>query len=210
MVDENVNIIRLKTETVFDHTWLRDTVESFQTFLLSQYRCVIFAEIDEFIYTSHKKLNETIDEFVEDTSVQYQTVLGYDIIQNDQESYIINDTNTPMMQNRSYRVRRQDFDKTLITKMPIKYAEGFHEALNIPHKLYKYQFKLAHLHKIDKQMLLQRHKDRLTFKTSSDIFGQHNKTTEDEYLLNAFYYANNHESMRELIPEADKQSLKML
>ena len=49
----------------FDHEWLRDTVQTFQRFLLQSYECVLFVEVDEFVYSNDgKPVMDFIDIFL--------------------------------------------------------------------------------------------------------------------------------------------------
>ena len=53
----DVNVIRIDYKLAFDHHWLVQTVQQQQTKLLEEYESVLFAEVDEIIYTVNEPLN---------------------------------------------------------------------------------------------------------------------------------------------------------
>jgi len=208
----NVNAVYISTSDLFDHKWLRNTVQNFQRKLLQSYECVVFAEIDEFIYSLNVPLDENINRFLSDESCQYQTVTGYDIIQDlDNEPSLSYELSEKIIKNRKYRVKRDlnikhVSDKTLITKIPLKYSVGFH-CLEDGDKMIKgpYNFQMVHLHKIDWEMTKARHIERLDMPLKKDDAGGiHNKKPLDmKYWLGK----NNTKENWELIPEIVRERL---
>ncbi|MEB3201918.1 MAG: hypothetical protein VKK05_03780 [Synechococcus sp.] len=210
-IDSDINTLKLKTDTVFDHRWLRDVVENFQRFLLCTYKCVIFAEIDEFIYSTDYQFADNIQRFLIDDTISHQTVYGYDIVQGDEEPYLSDNIYDTIISKRKYRVRRKDFDKTLISKRPIRYTCGFHATLDKTIPDFRYNFTMAHLHKVDKQLIINRHLDRLHLNVCDDKLGEHNKNPDPDYILNYLYYGNNNNKQsQEIIPDIDREALSLL
>jgi hypothetical protein len=54
-VADRCHVVPVHRAMSFDHRWLRGTVESFQSFLLSSYETVLFAEVDEFVIADPRR-----------------------------------------------------------------------------------------------------------------------------------------------------------
>jgi hypothetical protein len=173
----NCNIILVENEIVFNHEWLKNTVENFQKVLLTKYEIVVFAEIDEFIVPQQLPLNEYLDNMQSD----YVTCIGINLLDSD-VSY---DSNKMILSTKKYCSLVPNFNKTLITKIPLNYIVGFHETnkpTNIDNGLF-----LVHLHYFDLSVFYERANDRLklkdSFEKSHPERGIQNKyTTLIEYL----------------------------
>lgn len=154
----SVNVIEVVNELAFDHQWLVDTVQSFQQKLLNDYECVIFAEADELLYSPDKPLNETINDFLASDD-KYITCKGYDIIQSliEEKALTLDDD---IFQFRSFWYPNSMYDKTLISKIPLNWAWGFH-TISLPTS-YKYNIHMAHLHRVDLELMFKRHQERAT------------------------------------------------
>lgn len=216
---DNVNSVYLNTNTLFDHRWLRDTVQDFQRKLLEQYNCVVFTEIDEFIYCEEESLDVRLNEFIKDSKCLFQTVKANDITHDiKNEPALSHDINDKIMQKRNHMVSRHKgknfFDKTLITKIPLLYTFGFHGVIgHYPEKVKKtilyepYNFKMLHLHKVDWNLALERHEERLDMKTSEGCGGEHNKRPLD---MKHWLGRGNKPHRWEKIPDIVKERLKNL
>jgi hypothetical protein len=58
-------IVPVFREESFNHTWLRETVQHFQRFLLQSYATVLFTEVDEIVAPDPTATDLTLHEFVE-------------------------------------------------------------------------------------------------------------------------------------------------
>jgi hypothetical protein len=197
-LDCNVEV--LNHELVFDHEWLKVTVQDKQRALLEQYQCVVFAEVDEILY-SLKSLDVAIGELLPSRE-SFITAIGYEIMQKV-------DTEKPhkvggsVMEDRAYWFRYGRYDKTLITKVPQNYSVGFHD---IGHpKRYDGGVHLLHLHRLDYNLMRARHEERIkNQKISDDKGGDHNKTANEMRLLKFF---NEFDGLKEKIPAEHKEYL---
>lgn len=201
----DVNVIPVINELAFDHQWLVETIQNQQVKLLEEYECVLFAESDELIYTIHKPLNEVITEFVNDDSVTHQTCLGMELVEKIGEEKSLEPTDE-IFQHRNYWYRHTLYDKTLLSKIPLKWIWGFHRTLNTtPDR--KYDLYMCHLHRCDFEMMLKRHEERATkWKLKDDGAGvgfQH-RIGDREGVLK---YFNDIASSPEIIPQNHKDVL---
>lgn len=153
----NVNVINVSNEVHFDHKWLVATVQNFQKELLQKYQAVIFAEADEILYGLNQNLNDLIDTFIS-SKHKFITCNGYEIMQKLEIEKPISNTDSILL-NRNYWFKEPMVDKTLLSKVPLEWSVGFHKCnyTNYYSNLY-----MAHLHRVDFNMMLERHHLRST------------------------------------------------
>jgi hypothetical protein len=202
----NVNVVPVINELAFDHQWLVNTVQDFQKELLEKYECVLFAEADELLYTLNKNLNESIDDFLNDSSCEYVSCYCHEVVEDLKiESEL--SFNDKIFEKRNYWFRDIGYDKTLLSKIPLNWCWGFHTTLGL-RKNYKYSLYMVHLHRVDFEMMLKRHEERATkWKLKDDGAGagfQH-KIGDREGVMN---YFKEIPSIPELIPIKHKIMLE--
>lgn len=152
----DVNVIKVTNDVAVDHTWIVNTIQKQQRKLLENYRCVLFAESDEIVYSPYQPLNEYISKFLEGSD-EYVTCIGHEMMQNLEKESPLKDSD-PIMPNRNYWFRHPLYDKTLLSKIPLNWAWGFHsqDKPNVHRGLF-----LLHLHRHDFEMMLKRHEMRV-------------------------------------------------
>lgn len=183
---------------VFNHQWLLDTVKNFQNDLLQRYEVVVFVEVDEILYSTLKPFNEVVNEF-RTSGLSFGTCIGYEIMQNLQEEQPMSPSDSIAL-NRRFWARMEQYDKTLISKIPLNWCIGFH----MVHGLEKHflpELYMAHLHYVDAEQSYVRYQVRLKnskVSTWADFW----KSMEDK---DAFYkrFANPEHKKHDLekIPE---------
>jgi hypothetical protein len=153
----NVNVVPVINELAFDHQWLVDTVQNYQKKLLEEYECVVFAESDELLYSIDKPLNEIIEDLINDPTQDFITCHGYEVIEmKDEKSLSLNDE---IFKNRSYWFKHSNYNKTLISKIPLNWVWGFHYT-TIGERKFTHGLHMVHLHRVDFEMMLKRHEER--------------------------------------------------
>lgn len=199
----DVNVEKLDYKIHFDHFWLIEVIQNKQKKLLESYDCVIFAESDELIYCPDRNLKDVIDEFINNLDCSFITCTAYELKQNNTETQLSPEED--IFKKRNYWFRTPTYDKTLITKIPLKYGPGFHSCDYIQKNFY-YNVKLCHLHRCDIELMIQRHIERATKWNLKDdgAAGYQHKIVNKEEIIN---YFNNIEGQLELIPEIDKNAL---
>jgi hypothetical protein len=153
----SVNVVPVTNELAFDHQWLVDTVQNYQKKLLEEYECVVFAESDELLYSIEKPLNDIIEDFINDPTQDYITCHGYEIIQMENEKSL--SLNDEIFKNRNYWFKHTGYSKTLISKIPLNWVWGFHHTSG-KEKNFTLGLHMAHLHRVDFEMMLKRHEER--------------------------------------------------
>lgn len=157
----------------FDHSWLRDTVQDFQRFLLDSYACVVFTEVDELI-VSDIGLSETINFFSNAWDWAAKCV-GVEIVDRH---------DTPSYEKSHY------YNKTLISRTPTEWSVGFHEAKNQPDYCWPGLY-LIHTHRQNYAIAREKHRETAKRKWSkADIdsgAGAHNRIESDVDFNKWFY-----------------------
>lgn len=152
----DVNVIKVTNDVAVDHAWIVNTIQEQQRKLLQDYKCVLFAESDEIVYPLFQRLDEYIDKFLEGDD-DYVTCIGHEMMQHLDKEEPLSPTE-PIMGKRGHWFRHGLYDKTLLSKVPLDWAWGFHshKGQNIYRGLY-----LLHLHRHDFEMMLKRHEMRV-------------------------------------------------
>lgn len=201
----DVNVVKVYNKIVFDHRWLNETVTVQLQTLLQEYECVLFSEVDELIYSVQTPLNERIKNFLSEDK-NYVRCLSHNVFQNfEKEEKDLEETDS-ILEYRNYWSRDVDYDKVLLTKIPLSWILGFHylsseEKPEIAEDLF-----LIHIHYFDLNLTVKRHANRLINNTvSADQAGSQNKTYdlgEIKKMIEKNYIHS------EPIPENHKKALK--
>ena len=202
----DVNVIEVVNELAFDHQWLVNTVGSFQSKLLQEYNCVIFAESDELIYSIDKNLNDTIDDFIS-SDFNYVKCKGYEVIQDLENEKSITEEDS-IFDNRDNWYECSLYNKPLLSKVPLNWAWGFHNLSHYPETdpIGTYGLTLCHLHRVDFEFMLKRHEERAkkwNLKNDGNAGAHHRICDRDELLK--FFNDVNSEIVK--IPKEHKDQL---
>ena len=181
----DVNVVKVTNDVAVDHQWLKNTVESFQKKLLETYKAVLFTESDEFVYCLHKPLNEYIQDFLA-SEHEFVTCVGYEMVQDLANEKPLAD-DEPIMPNRNNWVRYPMYDKSLLSKIPLDWAWGFHG--HTKGNVFDGGLHLIHLHRHDFEMMVKRHELRVAkwkIKDDGDA-SSHQKIADRGQLLVYFH-----------------------
>jgi len=205
--DLSVNVIQVNNTISFDHDWLVNQVQNFQQDLLQKYECVLFSEVDEFVYTVEQPLTKLIEQFINDVDINYLTTNTYDLVQSvDNKEFSLNEQED-ILSKRSYWIHNPNFGKTLLSKIPLNWSVGFHTLVDkVP--CYKYDLFMLHLHKWDFKLMCKRTFRIKNWTYIDDMNGWHNKLKTYEELFD--YFVENRENSLTLMDEKHKKSLKGL
>lgn len=187
--DLDVNVVPVNNDVAFDHQWLVEVVQAFQRRLLQDYDCVLFAESDEILYSTEHNLDEMISKFMAEDN-DYIICTGFEITQNiGNEPELKKDSS--IIENRNFWYANSQYNKPLLTKVPLQYAWGFHNLAHYPEhggRLGKYGFTMAHLHRVDFELMMERHEERVkNWNLKDDGYaGWHHKVAERQELMDYF------------------------
>jgi hypothetical protein len=159
----------------FDHQWLSNTVFQFQSFLLQSYDWVLFTEVDEFVLPTPatSSVRESLLDYIRDFGVDAPLAVratGFEVVQQEDEPPIPPDryntggnvglTAGNMLDARCWWRPSKVYSKTLLSRIPLRWAAGFHSVEGIGSDIAagpsSDKLTLVHLHKVDFELALSR------------------------------------------------------
>ena len=126
------NIIPVHHNDIFNHDWLTYTVEKTMQSLLTTHHYVLFTDADELVIP----IEGTLRAFIETATEECYRCTGYSLIGN-------------------HMYRDVSYDKTLLTRVPLKYIWGYHTSDHEPTAVDDFLL-LYHLHRIDYDEALEK------------------------------------------------------
>lgn len=199
-------------ELAYDHDWMKDCVEATYRYLLHQYECVMFTDVDEIIFTVDEPLNIVLKKFLEDAETIVQSIQTWDLVQVSGEKNLTFEDE--IISNRQYMVRHTDanykYDKTLLTKKQPVFDRGHHNMMNYGRD-FKYGLQMLHLKKYDFNAMIERNKYRNQYeRLFPDGNGMQNKMTDYAFMKRFFESENNSPEHYVTIPDQWREILKGL
>jgi len=153
-VSREFNRVPVHRTASFDHEWLRDTVKSFQAFLLRSYELVLFVEVDEIVAPEPKRYPEGLSEFIEHFGASDKSLsrcTGYEIVHDARGGEDALDWEAPILAQRRQCRRSVSYSKPLLARIPLEWSLGFHnletDSLSLPRP--SRHLLLFHLHRVD-------------------------------------------------------------
>jgi hypothetical protein len=163
-----------------DHRWMVETVQKLQHELLTRYDVVVFTDVDEFIAPAPRV--GTLGDYLDGFDEKWVNCLGYEILhQPDSEAPL--DRHRPILQQRHHWFYNDAYSKAAVATMPLTWRPGFHGRADFHFNLDP-DLRLIHLHRVDHDACLARHRTRSTrpWSTYDAAHGwaAHNFITESE------------------------------
>jgi Glycosyl transferase family 2 len=197
--DWGSHVVPVTRAESFNHTWLRDTVEAFQRFLLQSYDCVLFAECDEIIATDPTSdtipsLQVLIEKFSRSPGIDFMQFDGTEVMQGPGEKAI--NWDDPLLAQRRWWAKSQLYSKVLLSKVPLYWGLGFHllrdtEQADRVRDVFN-GLRLLHLHRLDFNYCLERHRSNIARRWAAEDLqtgrGFQNRIVNEEDLKRWFYH----------------------
>lgn len=139
--------------------WQRDLIQRYQHELLDRYDVVLYTDVDEIVAADprHGDLGDYIDRLDQD----FVTCQGYEVLHMREDEPPFDHT-APVLAQRSTWYSNPSYSKSLLARVPMLWHGGFHDRLdgrkNSDPRLY-----LIHLHRMDYDICLGRHRERGRF-----------------------------------------------
>jgi Glycosyl transferase family 2 len=196
--------VAVHRDKIFDHMWLKGTVEDFQSFLLRSYSAVLFAEIDEFVVPDPSRY--------EGLGAPAARCTGYSVVHYPDEGEPPLRFEQAVLRQRKYWHRSPSYSKRLLSKVPLFWNVGFHAEFNAPAAPPDPDLYLIHLHRVDYDYCLARHRAAASGDWSEEDvqfnLGWHRRVVEPEEFRDWFFHGEDlGDRERELIPERIRQVL---
>jgi hypothetical protein len=196
------HVVPVHRQAAFDHHWLKSTVESFQALLLHSYDTVLFAEVDEFVVADPRRYTG-LDDYIAKLAQPAATCAGFNVVQQPEEPAVRFDM--PLLAQRRYWHASHLYSKRLLARIPLRWSDGFHREYNAPDDPPDPELLLVHLHRIDYDACLARHRASSARDwNEADIaggLGAQNRIAELEEFEEWFRHGSDLGAPRELIPE---------
>jgi Glycosyl transferase family 2 len=195
-------VVPVHRELAFDHRWLRGTVEAFQAFLLRSYETVLFAEVDEFLIPDPHHYRGLAD-YVERLARPAARSLGFNVVHQPGEPPLR--SNAPILAQRTHWHASLKYSKRLVSRVPLRWTEGFHEELNAPDDPPDPHLMLVHLHRADYDWCVARHRASAARRWSPEDIargdGSQNRIADPAEFDEWFRRGPDLDAPRELVPE---------
>lgn len=199
---DRCRVVAIHRMASFDHRWLRGTVEAFQAFLLRSYDTVLFAEVDEFIVADPRQ-HRGLDAYIDGLDRPAARCLGFNVVHQPGEPPLR--LEQPLLAQRRCWHASLKYSKRLLSQIPLRWSEGFHEEYDAPDDPPDSGLLLVHLHRVDYDLCLARHRSSATRTWSADDVargdGFQNRIAADAEFDRWFRAGPDLESPPELIPE---------
>ena len=156
-------VVPIHRHASFDHRWLRSMVERFQRFLLGSYAVVVFAEADEYLLVDpalHPGGLAGLCDAMAREGKPYLRAAGFNVVQGPDEPAYDWQLGGPLLASRSRWRADPWYDKTLVTRVPLRYGLGFHGIRNARQAAPEPGLYLAHLHRFDREQCLRKHREQ--------------------------------------------------
>ena len=204
-IGELCTVVPVHREQSFDHVWLKSTVEEFQSFLLGSYDAVLFAEADEFVVAEPLR-HDGLAAYVDGLEGPAACCTGYNVVHYPEEEKAPLRFDQPLLRQRGYWHRSPKYSKRLIGRIPLAWTIGFHFESNAPEVLPDPSLYLIHLHRVDYDHCLARHRAAVERTWNQDDLeqglGRESRVVDVDAFREWFFAGDDLEgSEREPIPE---------
>ena len=150
------NVLQVHRDKTFDHVWLKGTVEDFFSFLLRSYPAVLFTDVDEFIVADPDRYAD-LGTYIDNMEGPAACCSGYNVVQYPDEPSLRFDQPV-LRQRRFWHPSPEWYSKRLLGRIPLSWNVGLHQEYNAPSALPDPDLRLVHLHRVDYDHCLARHR----------------------------------------------------
>ena len=145
------------THDTVDHNWMRKTIQARQHELIERYDVVLITDVDEIVAPNPDR-HGTLGDFIDDFDKDFVNCHGYEVLHHrDSEPPI--DLDRPLLEQRHWWFPNIAYSKPILATIPMRWFDGFHAQreglIDFDHDL-----RLIHLHRMDFDMCLDRHRFR--------------------------------------------------
>lgn len=158
--NRSATVVPVHWDYIFNHDWLRWTVNRFHSFLLQSYKKILFVEVDELIVTRNGSPYRDLRDYIDRFEGPIARTTGYSVLHYPALGEGPIDTKKPLLAQRSYWYHPAStckitgkfvdwYDKPLLTSVAVQYEGGFHYMNSHEDVPSDPDLLLLHLHEID-------------------------------------------------------------
>ena len=155
-LEDHCNVVKVHRDKSFDHMWLKGTVQDFMAFLLRSYSAVLFTDVDEMIAPDPDRYPD-LPTYMARTEGPAACCTGYNVVHYPEEEPAL-DFNQPVLRQREYWHPSPQYSKRLLGRVPLAWNVGLHQEFNVPSAAPDPDLLLIHLHRVDYESCLERHR----------------------------------------------------
>jgi hypothetical protein len=159
VAEHRFNLIPVQHAWCYDSNWLRDVTQRFQHFLLKSYKTVLFSAVDELVLPSpESELRlQAMATSLHAMELPYVRCNAFEVVHKHEEEGTLN-LQLPWLSQRKWWYPTERYSKPLLARIPMYWRAGWFGAFNALEAVpVQSQLLLVHLHKIDYQLLVERH-----------------------------------------------------
>jgi len=139
-----------------DMRWLRDTVQAQQHELIERYDVVLITDVDEIV--APDPTSGTLGDYIDRFDKRFVNCVGYELLhQPDEEPPY--DPTQPILQQRHYWFPNFAYSKPVLAREAMEWHLGFHARMD-GEADFDESLHLIHLHRMDYDLCLDRHRLR--------------------------------------------------
>jgi hypothetical protein len=203
-VADRCNVMTVHRDRTFDHVWLKGIVEDFFAFLLRSYPAVLFSDVDEFVVADPAR-HAGLGAYIDALTAPAACCSGYNIVQYPEEGALDFEMDI-LAQRHFWHPAPKWYSKRLLGRVPLSWNVGLHEEYNVPAALPDPDLRLVHLHRVDYDRCLARHRSVASRRWSEQDLklnlNSQARVVEPDAFREWFYAGEDLEgSSREAIPE---------
>jgi hypothetical protein len=198
--DLDSHVLPVTCGQAFHHPWMLATSTAMQAQLFRHgYECVVYADADELL-VPHPSLAPDLAGLLEKGANGHAALgaEGYHIVQEADEAPL--DWESPLLAQRRSWVRDALFDKPTITYAPVEWELGFHR-LTKGTTLAQPGLFLLHLHRIDYEYTLIRHRQRVSYPNWHEESKRHGWGVQNQLATDAAVDRWYRSGVRSMMPE---------
>jgi hypothetical protein len=178
-----------------DHVWMQRTIQQLQHELMERYDVVVVTDIDE-IVSPVPELG-TLGEYLQHFDDEYVNCLGYEVLHmRDREPAL--DLGNPILGQRRFWFSNMIYSKPAVATVPLDWRVGFHVRAD-HHALIDPDLRLIHLHRMDYDICLERHRTRVHRDWADEdkalSWARHNLIVDPAAFENWFYHESGWEGL---------------
>jgi hypothetical protein len=201
-LEARCRVVPVHRQACYDHHWLKSTVEGFQAFLLRSYEAVLYAEVDELVVADPLR-HAGLDAYIDRLARPAARCAGFNVVHHPDEPPLQFDA--PLLAQRRYWHASLEYSKRLLSRIPLRWSDGFHLEFNAPDDPPDPELMLVHLHRVDYDACLARHRASAARDWNvADVLrdsGWQNRIADDGEFEEWFRRGRDLDAPRELIPE---------
>lgn len=178
------------THPTVDHAWMVETIQAYQHELLARYEAVLVTDVDEIV--APDPAIGTLREYIGRFEGDFVNTHGREILHVREEAPYTPDR--LILEQRRYWFESPLYNKPILARVPMEWVPGFHARTDLQERI-DLDLYLVHLHRIDYERCLARHRQRAEMQWNSrdlaEDWAGYNRIIDEQEFQRWFYTDTN-------------------